>query len=833
MGEFVVEKVGSMKVWIVSLLMLLSTSAVGVAQQTLRPPAVPLVACDPYFSIWSPSNRLAESNTTHWTGRPHRLQSNVTIDGVPWRILGTEPATVVPLRQSSVQVLPTRTICELESPNVALTVTFTTPALPESIDLLSWPVTYVTYSARSLDGKDHDVIVDFEANGEIAVNDVTRQKVVWSNPEIDGLSTIAFGSETQAILNRSGDDLRIDWGYCYVSAPKSQKPQWNKQQLQLSLGKVGKEPVTQWLIMAYDDLYSIQYMGQNLRPYWRRNGWQAEDLLKAAAAQYADLTTRCEEFDQELMADLTEAGGANYAQLCALCYRQCFAAGKFVADRNGQPLQFSKENHSNGCIATSDVFYPMAPQFLMFGPSLTKSFLVPFMNYAASERWKFPFAPHDLGQYPLANGQVYGGGERSEENQMPVEECGNILLLIAATAQMEGTPEFANLYWKQVEQWAEYLMKEGFDPANQLCTDDFAGHMAHNVNLSAKAICAIGAYGRLCEMRGDTAKAEQAFSTAREFAKRWMKEANDGDHYRLAFDRKGSWSQKYNLIWDRILNLNLFPSSVVETEIAYYRRTQNPYGLPLDNRETYSKLDWIVWSATLTQNQNDFDALIDPVVAFINETPDRSPLTDWYQTKTARKVGFTARPVVGGVFVKVLYDQTLWKKWASRDMTAAADWAPIPKRPLITQIVPVATTQPVEWKYSLEAPDDDWFRADFDATEWKSGRSGFGTAMTPGVKIGTQWNTPDIWLVRDIELTDGNLDSLHWMIHHDEDVEIYVNGELTEKFAGYLVQYETRPLSEATRKHLKPGKNRIAVHCHQETGGQYIDLGLVTVQQVD
>jgi hypothetical protein len=818
-----------MRFWFLSIAVLALQPAIGSCQQQMRPPAVPLVACDPYFSIWSPSNQLAESNTTHWTGREHRLQSCVTIDGKKWRLLGAEPGTVTPMLQTGVRVLPTRTICEFETSTVALTVTFTTPALPESIDLLSWPVTYVTYSARSLDGQPHSVVVEFEANGEIAVNDVSNQRVVWSRPEIEGLSTLAFGSETQAILNRSGDDLRIDWGYCYLSVPSSQKPQWNDNQLLLDLGSVGKTPVTQWLLLAYDDIFSIQYMGQNLRPYWRKNGWQAADLLKSAMARYAELSGRCKAFDEELIADLTSIGGTRYAELCGLCYRQCLAAGKFVADKNGQPLQFSKENHSNGCIATSDVFYPMAPQFLMFGPSLTKSFLVPFMNYAASDRWKFPFAPHDLGQYPLANGQVYGGGERTEENQMPVEECGNLLLLLAATAQMEGTPAFANSYWKQVEQWAAYLMKEGFDPANQLCTDDFAGHMAHNVNLSVKAICAIGAYGKLCQMRGDAAEADRAFATAREFAQRWMKEADDGDHYRLAFDRKGSWSQKYNLVWDRILDLKVFPPAVAEKEMSFYRRHQNPYGLALDNRETYSKLDWIVWTATLTENQNDFEALIDPVIAFINETPDRSPLTDWYQTKSSRKVGFTARPVVGGVFVKALYDKAMWTKWASRNETKAENWAVIPKRPVITQIVPVAAKQQSEWRYTTEQPDKNWFHTDFNVANWKSGTSGFGTKDTPGVTIGTEWNSSDIWLVRDIDLTGAPLQDLQLMIHHDEDVEIYINGQLTEKLAGYVVQYEFRPLSSATRQHLKSGPNRIAVHCHQERGGQYIDLGFAIV----
>jgi hypothetical protein len=300
--------------------------------------------------------------------------------------------------------------------------------------------------------------------------------------------------------------------------------------MDLKVVKVSAKPVSRWLMLAYDDEFSIQYMKKNLRPYWRRNGDDAAALLKKAVAEYESLKKRCENFDAELMADLRKAGGEKYARLAALANRQCLAAGKFVADANGQPLQFCKENQSNGCIGTSDVFYPMSPQFLLFGPTLAKSFLVPFMNYAASGRWKFPFAPHDLGTYPHANGQVYGDGERGVNNQMPVEESGNLLLLMAAVAQIEGNADFASLYWKQLEQWAEYLKAKGFDPGNFARTTSPA--TSRTMNLSAKAIIGLGSLRKLCELRGDKAKAAEYFKLAREFAtQRWVKEADDGESF--------------------------------------------------------------------------------------------------------------------------------------------------------------------------------------------------------------------------------------------------------------------------------------------------------------
>ncbi|MGH9350922.1 MAG: glutaminase domain-containing protein, partial [Terriglobia bacterium] len=298
-------------------------------------------------------------------------------------------------------------------------------------------------------------------------------------------------------------------------------------------------------------------------------------------------------------------------------------------------------------------------------PKLVEAQLEPVLRYAEMPRWKFPFAPHDLGVYPLADGQQYGGGEVSETDQMPVEESGNMLLLVDAVEHAEGNDDLARRYWPLLTKWAEYLMANGLDPKNQLCTDDFAGHLAHNANLSIKAIEALAAYAQLAAQLNQPEIAQRYALAARQMAAQWVAMARDGDHFRLAFDRPGTWSQKYNLVWDKILDLGLFPPDVSATEIAFYKKHLNRYGLPLDNRATYTKLDWDIWTATLATNPADFQALAHPVFEFLNHTPDRVPMTDWYDTVSAKQKGFQARSVVGGVYIKMLSDPAVWKKWAS------------------------------------------------------------------------------------------------------------------------------------------------------------------------
>ena len=846
----------------------LATSSLFAQIPPLRPPSVPLVAHDPYFSIWSPANELHEKNTVHWTGKPHAINSLIRIDGQTFRLMGEEPRGVAPLPQTSVRVLPTRTIYEFKNAQVAFTLTFTTPALPDDIDVLSRPLTYLTFEVRSADAKPHEVQLYADASGEITVNELS-QEIRWDRPEIDGFVALRLGAQDQPVLAKKGDDLRIDWGHLYIAAAKSDVAQsvittrgaamepWietgklpdadSKRMpraandanpvgaITFDLGNVGNDPWVRQLMLAYDDEFSLTFMGRKLRPYWRRAGMDAAKLLETAAREFDSLQKRCVEFDDELMADLRKVGGEKFARIAALAHRQALAANKIVADANGAPLMFSKENFSNGCIGTVDVLYPAAPQLLLMSPTLAKASIIPLLNYAASPRWKFPFAPHDLGTYPRADGQVYGGSERTEENQMPVEESGNMLILLAAVAKIDGDARFSEPFWPQISAWAKYLESKGFDPENQLCTDDFAGHLAHNVNLSAKAIEALGAYYSLCHKRGDRAEVQRVGRLARDMAERWVREAKDGDHYRLAFDKPGTWSQKYNLVWDRILGVNLFPADVLREEMAFYRTKLNRYGLPLDNRKTYTKLDWTVWTATLTGSREDFEAIVAPVYDFLNDVRNRNPMTDWYETTEAKQVGFQARSVVGGVFIPLLGDEGIWRKWTARDRAKndprLIKWAPLPTPPKITDVVPSSQRSAVTWRFTFEKPADGWMNADFNDASWKNGPGGFGTRETPNSVVRTEWKTSDIWARREFALPAGDTSKLDLLMYHDEDAEVYVNGVLAAKVRGFNGTYDAISMSAAARVALKPGNNVLAVHCHQTRGGQFIDVGLVTVEE--
>ncbi|UEG52472.1 DUF4965 domain-containing protein [Mucilaginibacter daejeonensis] len=574
-------------------------------------------------------------------------------------------------KQTNVVITATQTTYQFKCGPANLKVTFTSPLLLNDLSLLATPVSYITYSVSSADGKAHQVSLLQSVSTDLSV-DQPAQQVEAKAYTNNGLNILKAGTTAQPVLKKRGDDLRIDWGYVYVAAQNAQqyinqgtdaitsfinrdnnsekaaKGRSLSLNTILHLGKVGAGPVSKSIALGYDEVDAIQYFGTDLKPWWRNDAKATmEGELSKALKNYAAVIAKCKATDARIYQDALKVGGDKYAQLCVLAYRQAIAAHQLVKSPQGDLLFLSKENFSNGSINTVDITYPSAPMFLLYNPDLLKGMMNGIFYYSESGKWTKPFPAHDLGTYPLANGQTYG-------EDMPVEENGNMIILTAAITRVENRPDYARKHWKTLSTWVNYLAEAGLDPGSQLCTDDFAGHLAHNANLSVKAIVAIGAYAQMADMLGDKAASKKYSNMAAQMAKKWETMANAGDHYALVFDNKNTWSQKYNMVWDKVLQLHLFPQKIYDTEIKYYLTKQQKYGLPLDSRKTYTKSDWILWTSALTEDPKAFHSLVDPIYRFATETTTRVPLNDWHETLDGKKVGFQARSVVAGYYMPTL-----------------------------------------------------------------------------------------------------------------------------------------------------------------------------------
>lgn len=568
--------------------------------------------------------------------------------------------------QKSVNITATQTNYTFQCGKVEVSVSFLSPLLLNDLKLLTQPISYITADAKSTDGSSHKVALQLGVSADLVVN-TAGEKVRAQKIVANGMQMAKLGSLAQTVLKRTGDNVRMDWGYLYVGVPnqKNQSIQLSKTvtsngiasdqldvNVRIDYGNVGSQSVAHTVALGYDELYSIQYFHNDLKPYWTKFAKDVPTMMSAGFKEFATIQDKSNAWDQKIYADAFKVGGEKYAKLCVLAYRQSISAHAVVESPKGELLFFSKENFSGGFANTVDVTYPSAPLYLTYNPLLMEGMLNGIFEYSESGRWKKDFPAHDLGNYPLANDQTYG-------EDMPVEEAGNMIILTGAIVKANNSVEYARKHWKTLSTWVNFLVKDGFDPANQLCTDDFAGHLSRNTNLSLKAIMGIRTYSYIAQLMGEKVIADKYLAIAKDMATKWETMASEGDHYALTFDKGNTWSQKYNMVWDKVMHFGLFPNSISQKEIKYYLTKQQKYGLPLDSRKTYTKSDWIVWTACMADDKADFEKLISPIYKYSQETPTRVPLSDWHETTDGKQVGFQARSVVGGYFMKVLEEK--WK----------------------------------------------------------------------------------------------------------------------------------------------------------------------------
>lgn len=637
-----------------------------------RLPSIPLISQDPMISIWSPADRAYEAQTAHWSGLELPIKGEVVLKGETCRFMGAGEEKT--LTQTDLKVTATSTFYTFEGEGVTLKVRFSQPAFLEDPVQVSVPVTYID---TELTGEE-DAFVRFVFSKKLVTS--TDKKVVGFTEDRKNYKVSFMTNVQSAPLSYSGDNCTIDWGTLYIASGDEKACISYDNETITAEVKAGRGS----LVFAYDDDYSIRYFDEMLKGLWTERYENIFAAVEDSIAKHGEWIEKCDETDAKIAAMAVKAGGEELKTILEAAYRQTICAHKLVKDKNGDLLFLSKENDSNGCIATVDVSYPSIPLYLLFNTEYVKGMMRPIFKFAACDVWEFDFAPHDAGRYPFATGQVYGldpekrnaafsgaqghiyeptylyaGGNHwfDLRYQMPVEECGNMLLMCALVSRIDGNADFVKEHEEVLEKWCQYLLTYGKDPGEQLCTDDFAGHLAHNANLSLKAINGIKGFAYIEKMLGRKDKAKELFEKAKDMAKAWKELADAGDHTVLAYGQEETWSLKYNMIMDALVGgERLFSQEEMEKEVASYIPRNNEFGVPLDSRKDYTKSDWILWCCGMTKDMEKRRALTAPMVKFLEETPSRYPFTDWYDTVKGTIMAFKGRSVQGGLFMPVLRD---------------------------------------------------------------------------------------------------------------------------------------------------------------------------------
>ncbi len=685
-----------------------------LAATPIRPPAVPLAVRQPYLSAWLPATLLPGAWPQFWQGSTMQMAGIVRVDGTAYLFMG-DPKLALPapngnhgtahtvhdfpraLDQTALKVSPTCSRFELQAAGVALVVEFLSPIEPGDLKRQSIPLSYVHVSVRSMDGARHKVELYMDIGGDWVSGDrsqkitarlmhakgvrtwtlqleqpqpLTEQKefaawgsILWATRQHHGLSVQSgYGPAVRGQFARHGSLIAGSDSGPY---PIGQHPPVFG--FSVDLGQVGATAKRTTFSIGHVRQPAINYLGKHLAPLWTSyfKGWEE---MQEFFHQDADAASeRAGRLDAKVVKDARDVGGTAYEGLCVLALRQAYGGTELVQGLDGEPWAFLKEISSDGNVSTVDVLYPAAPVWMYLDPGYLKLLLTPLLAYAEKGGWPGVFAEHDLGAaYPNATGHNDG-----KEEDMPVEESGDMLILVAALlrcAMAEDAKAFVTEHYRILKQWADFLTRNLPDPGFQNQTDDFAGSIAHSVNLAIKGIVAVAAMGQIATAANQPEQAAHYRSLAEEYMKFWIQHATDpsAEHLDLTYNGAGggdgTWGTLYNGFADRMLATGLIPESIRKMQAAWYAKVSNAFGLPLQTPHSYSKTDWEMFTAAWLADEPIEQQLMERVYAYANTTPQRLPFSDWYSSVTGNSLAFRARPVQGGIFAPLAVRATSSQK---------------------------------------------------------------------------------------------------------------------------------------------------------------------------
>ncbi|ERT02943.1 hypothetical protein HMPREF1624_01247 [Sporothrix schenckii ATCC 58251] len=658
----------------------------------LRPPAIPLAVRSPYLSTWLNGDSggiLPGSWPQFWAGQTTGWQGFIRVDNVTYNWMGNAPGPQVVTQTDFEYTATTSTFTFDVDSKVTLTATFLSPVHPTDLLQQSMQFSYIQVSVKSSDGNHHEVQVYTDISGEWAGADTSRQ-INWSNGLRDGLAFHKFTLTTNTVFSEASDMAL--WGNWYYGTDakagvsyRTGYPDTDTRGLFINNGSLDNKVDTtfrsigdNWPVFAFsrdfgsvlseeDVLFTIglaqdeviNFQGNNTSPEALRSLWSTvynsdEDCLAAFHSHWDSESHDARLLDSKIHNDAFDAGGDDYASLTTLVVRQVFGSLQ-VAHGSRQDYIFLKEISSDGDIQTVDVIFPAHPILLYLNPELLRLLLDPLFENQESGHYPNPWSTHDLGLFPNALGYPNGNDEA-----MPVEECGNMIIMTLAYALRTKNSDYLKQHWQLLDQWAQFLVNDSLIPDYQLSTDDFAGALANQTNLALKGIIGVRAMAEIAGLSGVVNANEisqQYLNTSTQYIQTWSglgvnKNANP-PHTTLAYNEPDSHGLLYNIYADKLLGLNFVPDWVYSMQSNFYGSVIQEFGVPLDTRHTWAKSDWQAFAAAVAAP--DVRSLMHGrLIRYVEGTPTTRPLSDLYDATTGEfPTGgpmFISRPVQGGLF---------------------------------------------------------------------------------------------------------------------------------------------------------------------------------------
>ncbi|OTA98748.1 hypothetical protein M426DRAFT_69183 [Hypoxylon sp. CI-4A] len=659
-----------------------------------RPPAIPLAVKGPYLNSWlyvgsdgGNGGYLAGEWPKFWSQQVTGWAGFIRVDGTAYNWLGA-PGGADAVDQTEFSYTSTRSTFVLNAGGkVELNVTFLSPVTPNDLKRQSLVFSYLEVAVSSLDGDSHDVQLYADVSAEWASGDLSAV-IQWDYDTADGVAYHQFSRQDQEPISETNQ--QPNWGTWFWSTKDVDNLSWqsgadsdvrgafinngvlpntkdsNYRAVQDNwpvfgfandLGSVGSSSVSTLYSIGITQDGAINLLGEgsDLTTYpalWN-SYWSSEvDAMTFFYNDYDDASDLATDLDNQVATDSLAAAGQNYLTLTSLSVRQTFGALQFTGT-DSDPLVFLKEISSNSDIQTVDVIFPAIPLILYTNPAILNYLLKPLFLNQENGHYPNTNAIHDLGTFPVAKGYPDG----SDEPQ-PLEECGNMIIMALAYAQRADDNDYLTQHYSILKQWAGYLVDEALIPADQISTDDFAGSLANQTNLAIKGIIGLRAMSEIARLTGNSDDEKTYGDTATSYIAQWqtygINSAADPPHATLSYGEDDSHGLLYNLYANSLLGFgtDFVPQSVYDMQSNFYPTVALEYGVPLDTRHTYTKSDWQLWCAAITDTETR-DTFLRLIAGWIDSTPTNLALTDLYDAASGdypSGLQFTARPVVGGHF---------------------------------------------------------------------------------------------------------------------------------------------------------------------------------------